>query len=140
MTGFEPATSWTQITPSSQIDIHSDILLISPVGVEPTTLRLEVWCSSPLSYEDIMMVTFVKPSGSVVTVSVSYIHYAEPISPTLHYRRKLTVFILDIFNEDFRADSRTRTDNLEITRLSLCQLELYQHIKYLHRCSHSLKP
>lgn len=75
-----------------------------------------------------MMVTFVKPSGSAVTVSVSYIHYAEPISPTLHYRRKLTVFILDIFNEDFRADSRTRTDNLEITRLSLCQLELYQHI------------
>lgn len=27
-----------------------------------------------------------------------------------------------------KADSRTRTDNLEITRLSLYQLELYQHI------------
>ena len=49
-----------------------------------------------------MMVTSVKPSGSAVTISVSYIHYAEPISPPLHYRRKLTVFILDIFNEDFK--------------------------------------
>ena len=59
MTGFEPATPWSQIKYSSQAELHPDTknfntynknTLARPVGVEPTTFWSVVKYSIQLSY------------------------------------------------------------------------------------------